>query len=215
MATTTTNLGLTKPSYSDTADIAVINGNMDKIDTAANALEAGFAIISNNNTHDAISSGQYVYVRGHGTLAEGLYKATTNIAANGTLSGSNLTSVKMGNDLAALSDNIVTIENSAAGDAFSEAVSANTITTVKSKTLSAGLWVFVSYMDLNIGVNDVYINRISNDNNDQNVRASGVNGGGSVNVKLISVASSTTVEVKAYVPSACTVRGNVFYFRLR
>ena len=49
MATTTTNLGLTKPSYSDTADIAVINENMDKLDTAVNASEAGLAIMSNNN----------------------------------------------------------------------------------------------------------------------------------------------------------------------
>lgn len=34
MATTTTNLGLTKPAYTDSADIGVINTNMDLIDTA-------------------------------------------------------------------------------------------------------------------------------------------------------------------------------------
>lgn len=34
MATTTTLLGLTKPAYTDAADIMVINGNMDKIDAA-------------------------------------------------------------------------------------------------------------------------------------------------------------------------------------
>lgn len=33
MATTTTNLGLTKPAGTDAPDIAVINANMDKIDT--------------------------------------------------------------------------------------------------------------------------------------------------------------------------------------
>ena len=33
MATTTANLGLTKPDYTEKADIAVINDNMDKIDT--------------------------------------------------------------------------------------------------------------------------------------------------------------------------------------
>ena len=32
MATQTTNYGLKKPSYSDTADIGVINSNMDIID---------------------------------------------------------------------------------------------------------------------------------------------------------------------------------------
>lgn len=34
MATTTANLGLTKPDYTEKADIAVINDNMDKIDIA-------------------------------------------------------------------------------------------------------------------------------------------------------------------------------------
>ena len=34
MATSTTNLGLTKPSVNDAADIGVLNSNFDKIDTA-------------------------------------------------------------------------------------------------------------------------------------------------------------------------------------
>lgn len=54
------------------------------------------AILANNNTHTAIASGQYVYVRGHSTLTEGLYKATAAVAANGTLSTSNLTAVSNG-----------------------------------------------------------------------------------------------------------------------
>ena len=32
MATSTTNLGLTKPSVNDAADIGVLNSNFDKID---------------------------------------------------------------------------------------------------------------------------------------------------------------------------------------
>lgn len=39
MATQTTNLGLTKPAYSDPADISVINTNMDTIDAAIKALQ--------------------------------------------------------------------------------------------------------------------------------------------------------------------------------
>ena len=38
MATTTTNLGLSKPAYSDDADVAVINGNMDILDTKIGAV---------------------------------------------------------------------------------------------------------------------------------------------------------------------------------
>ena len=54
------------------------------------------AIVSNNNTHIAITAGQYVYVKGHGTLAEGMYKANSNIQANGTLTKTNLTAVSNG-----------------------------------------------------------------------------------------------------------------------
>ena len=115
MATTTQNLGLIKPAGTDKIRIAQINSNMDTIDTkmgpvgntplqtqATNAassissLQSGMAIICNNNTHAAIASGQYAYVRNHSSLAEGLYQATAAIAANATLSTSNLTAVSGG-----------------------------------------------------------------------------------------------------------------------
>ena len=76
--------------------------------TEAGNLAAGMAILSNNNTHAAIASGQYVYVRGHSTLAEGLYRATAAIAANGTLSTSNLTAVS-GGGLNALKSSVDTL----------------------------------------------------------------------------------------------------------
>lgn len=41
MATTTTNLGLTKPAGTDKPDITVINENMDKIDAAVAGIEIG------------------------------------------------------------------------------------------------------------------------------------------------------------------------------
>ena len=96
MATNTTNFNLKKPAYSDTADIADINGNMDKVDSALNALGNGLAIMANGNTHAAITIGQYVYVHNHGSLSQGLYIATSNISANGTLSSSNLQAVSGG-----------------------------------------------------------------------------------------------------------------------
>jgi hypothetical protein len=59
-------------------------GNMDT------AIERGIAILATGNTHAAITSRQYVFVRNHTTLANGLYKASANIAANAALSTSNL-----------------------------------------------------------------------------------------------------------------------------
>ena len=64
-------------------------------DTLGNT-QGAIAILSNNNTHQAISTGQYVYVRGHSTLAEGLYIANTGIGTNVTLTSSNLTAVSGG-----------------------------------------------------------------------------------------------------------------------
>ena len=110
MATTTSNLGLTKPAYADTADIEVINGNMDILDGAVNSVEGGIAIISNNNTHAAVAKGQYVYVRKHGSLSEGIYKAKSNISANATLSTSNLDAVSggLGGEVASVAGDMLT-----------------------------------------------------------------------------------------------------------
>lgn len=126
MATQTTNLGLTKPGYDEAADIVpAVNNNMDAIDAVmgavppntsvqaqitANAqaiakLDESIAIVSNGNTHAAIAAGQYVYIKGHETLAEGLYTANSAISANATLSNSNVTAVS-GGGLNALNSNL-------------------------------------------------------------------------------------------------------------
>lgn len=110
MSTTTTNLGLVKPDYSDTADVQEINQNMDKIDGASGGIMKSIAIVANGNTHAAIASGQYVYVRNHGTLSEGLYRASSAIAANGALSNSNLTADTTGG-LNALKSNVDTVNS--------------------------------------------------------------------------------------------------------
>ena len=112
MAGSTTNIGLIKPTYSEDADVAIINENMDTLDSTISALDNGLAIVSNNNTHGAITAGQYVYVRNHGSLAEGMYTANSNIAANATLSSSNLTAVssgslnKLNSDISALNSKL-------------------------------------------------------------------------------------------------------------
>lgn len=71
-------------------DKATANGN------SVSAIQDSIAIVSTGNTHIAITSGQYVYVRNHSSLSEGLYTAISNISANATLSTSNLLSVSQG-----------------------------------------------------------------------------------------------------------------------
>ena len=111
----TTNLDLVKPLGTDHALISVINGNMDKVDAYAGkvndslaGIQDGLAIVAVGDTHAAITSGQFVYVKEHNTLPEGLYTASANIAANGALSTTNLTADSKGG-LNALSDQIESI----------------------------------------------------------------------------------------------------------
>ena len=102
------------------------NGNLAGLDTSGNLTDSGIAagdvaakedvnstqdgiaIVAVGDTHDAISSGQFVFVRSHPTLAKGMYKATEAIAANGALSTSNLTADGSGglNDLQSQATNL-------------------------------------------------------------------------------------------------------------
>lgn len=197
MASTTTNYGLTKPAYSDTADIATQNTNMDKIDTALGGLDAGIAIVANGNTHAAISEGQYVYIRGHNSLAEGLYRATANIAANGTLSGTNVTSAVMGTALAALSGSTVKYT-----DVINNLTSSET-----SKPLSAAQGKSLSDQIANVQKGTYYLP------NSHCVYA-GRNGWGGLNIRTIipinkgtSGISSATINLSGATVYACTANG--------
>ena len=148
MATNTTNFDLVKPAGSDNYDIdSFHNGSMDKIDSALQGLGTGLAIISKNNTHGAISSGEYVYVHGHGSLAEGLYKANTNIAANGTLTSSNLTAVSggLGTQVASLSNQIANIGTQVNGTLYNPACpNQGAETTVALIDLTPGTWIVIA-----------------------------------------------------------------------
>lgn len=173
MATYTPNYNLIKPDYEEPADVAQLNNNADLIDAAlagkqntltfdttptsgstnpvtsgglyteAGNLAAGMAILANNNTHAAIASGQYVYVRGHGSLSEGLYRATANIAANGTLSTSNLTAVS-GGGLNAVIGSFGDIVSISSG---SVSVATDTSVEVASVTLTPGRWLVIGSID--------------------------------------------------------------------
>ena len=106
MATYTSNINLKKPAQSDKIRIADFNTNADNIDDAfgagfgqsskpsvnaeINSLADGIAIVSQGDVHGAITSGQFVYVRNHSTLSNGMYVANQNISANAALTRSNL-----------------------------------------------------------------------------------------------------------------------------
>ena len=139
MATQTSNLGLTKPAYSETADINDINNNMDKVDAAVNGVQNGMAILANGNVHSAVTSGQYVYVRNHGTLAEGLYTATMNISTNATLSTSNLTAVPNNGALNTLRDDITSLNSNLGNQAHGLTAESNVTLGLAYKAIAGAI----------------------------------------------------------------------------
>ena len=114
MATQTTNLNLTKPVYSETADIAVLNENFDKIDEYAGNNDQEIAstnqviakvqdeigiVINGNKATINVASGQYVIVKNSTItgITDGLYtySGSTKTAGNSFSSGE-LTAVSAG-----------------------------------------------------------------------------------------------------------------------
>ena len=109
----TTNIDLVKPAGTDHALVSVLNANSDKIDGEAGNVRSNFALVQNTNTAtQAISKDQLVVWKGV------LKKATSNIANGATLSNSNLTDTKVSTELAALSDQITTLNNLTLSDVF-------------------------------------------------------------------------------------------------
>ena len=81
MATQTDHMKLTKPAYTDSADIAVINSNMDAIDTATSKILPVISGTTNNSGY-TIASGEYFEANGK------LYKANASIPTNQAWSSS-------------------------------------------------------------------------------------------------------------------------------
>lgn len=103
MASTTTNLGLMKPAYSDDADISDINGNMDLIDAEAGRVRANVA--ANYDSSETYAVGDYCLHDGS------LYKCSTTISSPEAWTAGHWTQIKITGELATLNDNIATLEN--------------------------------------------------------------------------------------------------------
>ena len=104
MASTTTNLGLTKPAYSDDADISDINGNMDLIDAEAGKVRANVA--ANYDSSETYAVGDYCLHDGS------LYKCTTAISSPESWTAGHWTQIKIAGELSSLSDQIGNIGKS-------------------------------------------------------------------------------------------------------
>lgn len=136
MATQTDHMKLTKPAYTDSADIAVINSNMDAIDTATSKILPVISGTTNNSGY-TIASGEYFEANGK------LYKANASIPTNQAWSSSateqsdhgainalngNLQNYALKSDVTVHSTGIITLTTDANGNvALSSVLPANAV----------------------------------------------------------------------------------------
>lgn len=103
------------------------------------------------------------------------------------------------------------IHNTVNTYSYIKAVSANTTTEVYSFTFSEkGTYLIISFMDLSASGTGAYVHTLAS----QTVRSPSDAGGGSINVIRTSADVGSSINIRAYVPIACTVRGTVNIIRL-
>ena len=104
MATNTSILGLTKPTYAEDQDVTVLNANSDLIDAEAGRLRANFA--GTYSTSSAYAVGEYCIYQGN------LYRCTTAISSSGEAwNAAHWSQVSVGDELITLNDHIETLNS--------------------------------------------------------------------------------------------------------
>lgn len=106
MATTTSVLGLEKPTYQESQDVTVINSNMDKVDAEAGKARGNIA--SAYSASSAYAVGDYCIYGGN------LYRCTTAIGSGGEAwNASHWTQVRIAEDVKAINSDIAKFSPSA------------------------------------------------------------------------------------------------------
>lgn len=93
----------------------------------------------------------------------------------------------------------------------SKAVSASTETTLASLTLSPGEWLIISHIGLSANVSVTYNHVLDG----LTVRSTGVNGGGSINVRYRKTTTSPTLYLKGYCSQALTMNYRILKIKLK
>ena len=145
MATTTSVLGLTKPAYSEAADVSVLNSDMDLIDAEAGRVRGNIA--ANYSASSAYAVGDLCLYTGV------LYRCKTAIGSGGEAWNSgHWDAVKIAGQLSALSDQIANKASLVSLGAVSAGTSKNYTLTNYSAVLvvAFGQDVFGEWM-VNVG----------------------------------------------------------------
>ena len=154
MATTTSVLGLTKPAYSEAADVSVLNSDMDLIDAEAGRVRSNIA--ANYSASSAYAVGDLCLYTGV------LYRCKTAIGSGGEAWNSgHWDAVKIAGQLSALSDQIATftdineIRGTIGGGGNDITSTSHVICTLTYTSTVAGLILFNAEGTANLTANEV------------------------------------------------------------
>lgn len=168
--TTTTNITLVKPDYSEAADVQVLNGNADKIDAAFGVAYNAFGIVVNGNKAAlSAATGQFVVLK-NSTIsgrADGLYTAAKPIPANTAINNTYLTAVASGG-LNALFSAITALQSAigfvANGNKTTAAVGVDQFVLLKNSTISGcadGLYLAAKVIPANTAIDSTYLTAVT------------------------------------------------------
>ena len=144
------------------------NDSVDAHDQAIAKVQNGLAYIvgNTNTTGSTLSTGQFVYVKGHSTIAEGLRTVTASISANGDITTNNTSACSEGG-LNALNSKfkIVTGTTGSSANADSKVAnlpsgwnSTNCVCIGSTCKNSNGNWYGYPTNKINVDVNGIYAN---------------------------------------------------------
>ena len=169
----------------------------DKLDLPV--LQQAFAIIANGDTHAAITNGDYVYVKNNThSLADGLYRATANVAANGSVSSSNMTAVSNGG-INALNNKITNTIKSLGSISASSSKTFTTTTYGKFLVFtigggnSQGAWIVNSQSSGTINIDTVYAGSVMSASSSATNKLT-ITNGGSTSPNVFAIAFSGSIE---------------------
>jgi|GEM_PF-3330117 uncharacterized protein YoxC len=190
MSTTTTNLGLVKPSLTDVADITVINSNMDAIDTA---------IASKANTNQLPTKVSQL------TNDEGFITATS-IPSSLPANGGNATTVN--NHTANATPNtieqvdLIKMTNEVLGDVNLKAPLANPtftgIATLPTNSVSDSLLISLNAAVTATGTTQATATALNKDENIVTSGTGGVQVQGATTGKIVVVINKTSSAINVY-----------------
>lgn len=114
-----------------------------------------------------------------------------------------------------LSQNLAEI-GTIVSDSDTVSVPANTFTNIITVTLSKGVWVVTSFINLSQSITGIYVHRlVGSSTTIAQIRNNGQNGGGTSLAAVVNVNTSLPVTLSGHIPTAVNMTGTITAVRIK